>query len=156
MSQPNIEKSKYFLPMAFPEGCPTHPSYGQGHGTVAAACVTVLKALFQNDVTFAELGITPMQPARDGSKLEEYTGSDAETLTIGGELNKLASNVAMARDFAGVHWRSDCIESMKLGERVALYFLSDYVQTYNEDAIFELTRFDGTQVSISKSNPFSE
>ncbi len=40
----------YLLPQAFPEGCPTHPSYGQGHGTVAGACVTILKAWF--DETF--------------------------------------------------------------------------------------------------------
>src|SRR5262249_16195529 len=36
----------YLLPMAFPEGCPTHPAYGAGHATVAGACVTLLKALF--------------------------------------------------------------------------------------------------------------
>jgi hypothetical protein len=33
----------YLLPQAFPEGCPTHPSYGAGHATVAGACVTVLR-----------------------------------------------------------------------------------------------------------------
>src|SRR5215813_8450516 len=32
----------YLLPMAFPEGSPTHPSYGAGHATVAGACVTIL------------------------------------------------------------------------------------------------------------------
>src|SRR5262249_4843344 len=32
----------YLLPMAFPEGSPTHPAYGAGHATVAGACVTVL------------------------------------------------------------------------------------------------------------------
>ncbi len=32
------------LPMAFPEGSPTHPAYGAGHATVAGACVTILKA----------------------------------------------------------------------------------------------------------------
>jgi hypothetical protein len=36
----------HLLPMAFPEGSPTHPAYGPGHGTVAGACVTVLKAFF--------------------------------------------------------------------------------------------------------------
>lgn len=36
----------YFLPMAFPEGSPTHPSYGSGHATVAGACTTILKAFF--------------------------------------------------------------------------------------------------------------
>lgn len=33
----------YLLPLAFPEGCPTHPAYGAGHATVAGACVTILK-----------------------------------------------------------------------------------------------------------------
>jgi len=36
----------YLLPMAFPEGSPTHPAYGAGHATVAGACVTILKAFF--------------------------------------------------------------------------------------------------------------
>ncbi len=34
--------------MAFPEGSPTHPSYGAGHATVAGACVTILKAWFDH------------------------------------------------------------------------------------------------------------
>lgn len=148
LAREEMEKAKFFLPMAFPEGCPTHPAYGAGHATVAGACVTVLKALFQEDTTFGELGIAPMQPNADGTALERYAGPDAETLTIGGELNKLAANVAIARNFAGVHWRSDYTESVKLGEEVALYFLNDYVQTYNELVSFEVTRFDGGRVTI--------
>jgi hypothetical protein len=41
---PDKDKGTYFLPQAFPEGSPLHPSYGAGHATVAGACVTVLKA----------------------------------------------------------------------------------------------------------------
>jgi hypothetical protein len=33
----------YLLPLAFPEGSPTHPAYGAGHATVAGACTTILK-----------------------------------------------------------------------------------------------------------------
>lgn len=150
LERPEIQQCGYFLPMAFPEGCPTHPSYGAGHGTVAGACVTVLKALFAENTTFGELGIQPMQPKRDGSGIEPYPGSDAGNLTISGELNKLAANIAIARDFAGVHWRSDYTESVKLGELVATYFLHDYIQTYNEDVFFTLTRFDGKKVKIIK------
>ena len=40
----------YLLPQAFPEGSPLHPSYGAGHATVAGACVTMLKALFDGVV----------------------------------------------------------------------------------------------------------
>ncbi len=49
LAHPTIAMAQHFLPMAFPEGCPTHPAYGAGHATVAGACVTVLKALFQED-----------------------------------------------------------------------------------------------------------
>jgi hypothetical protein len=34
----------YFMPHGFPEGCPQHPSYGQGHPTMAGACATIVKA----------------------------------------------------------------------------------------------------------------
>ncbi len=153
LNRPEIQASFYFLPMAFPEGSPTHPAYGAGHATVAGACVTVLKALFQEDKNFIDLGITPMQPNSDGTDLVPYTGGDAAQMTIRGELNKLAANIALARNFAGVHWRSDFTESVKLGEQVALWFLTDYVQTYNERVSFNFTRFDGTTVTIQ--NEFS-
>lgn len=152
MERAELQQSGYFLPMAFPEGCPTHPSYGAGHGTVAGACVTVLKALFAEETTFGQLGIQPLQPNRDGSGTEGYQGADAANLTIGGELNKLAANIALARNFAGVHWRSDYAESVKLGEQVALYFLHDYIQTYNENVSFTITRFDGTKIKIRKGS----
>ena len=149
LSRPELIASSSFLPMAFPEGSPTHPSYGAGHATVAGACVTILKALFQEDIRLvADLGITPMQPNSDGTALMPYVGPDAEQMTIGSELNKLAANISLARNFAGVHWRSDHTESLKLGEQVALWFLSDYVQTYQEYVSFRVTRFDGTPVTI--------
>ena len=46
---PPTEGKYYFLPMAFPEGSPTHPSYPAGHATVAGACITVLKAWFNEE-----------------------------------------------------------------------------------------------------------
>jgi hypothetical protein len=150
----------YFLPMAFPEGCPTHPAYGAGHATVAGACVTVLKAFYREETTFAELGASIFIPTGDGKALQElkkggqpvgpYKYEDlAPKMTIGGELNKLASNISLGRDFAGVHWRSDHAESLKLGEQVALQLLRDVVQTYNEHVAFNVTLFDGTKVQIN-------
>jgi hypothetical protein len=142
----------YLLPMAFPEGCPVHPAYGAGHATVAGACVTVLKAIFnQNATILGDLGITPMMPNADGSALVACTGADASQMTVGSELNKLASNVGVARNFAGVHWRSDYTESLRLGEQVALYFLQDYCRMYNENFSCTITRFDGTTVTIQNS-----
>jgi hypothetical protein len=68
---------------------------------------------------------------------------------VGGELNKLASNIALGRDIAGVHWRSDGSEGLKLGEAVAIGLLTDLRATYSEDfGGFSLTKFDGTTLTI--------
>jgi hypothetical protein len=40
------------LPSAFPEGCPTHPSYPAAHATNAGACATVLKAFFKETTPY--------------------------------------------------------------------------------------------------------
>jgi hypothetical protein len=137
------------LPMAFSEGCPTHPAYGAGHATVAGACVTILKAWFNESTKIVDIGLTPMEPTDDGLSLATYLASDAGDLTVGGELNKVASNVAIGRDIAGVHWRSDATESLKLGEQIAIGILRDQRACYNETfSGFSLTKFDGTQITI--------
>jgi len=141
-------KSQYgshLLPMAFPEGSPLHPSYGAGHATVAGASVTILKALFDENFVIPN----PVVASADGQSLIPYTGPDAGALTVGGELNKLASNVAVGRNFAGVHWRSDYAESVRLGEAVALSVLRDQRSTYREVFNgFTLTKFDGTTITV--------
>ena len=137
------------LPMAFPEGSPTHPAYGAGHATVAGACVTILKAWFNETTRLVDIGLTPVEPTDDGLNLVPYAGSDAGDLTVGGELNKIASNVANGRNMAGVHWRSDANESLKLGEQIAIGILRDQRACYNEVFNgFSLTKFDGTTVTV--------
>eukprot|EP00964_Phaeocystis_antarctica_P021127 scaffold11695_cov70-Phaeocystis_antarctica.AAC.4 len=49
---------------------------------------------------------TPLE-AVGKKRLPKYKGADKGDLTIVGELNKLASNAALGRNFAGVHFRSD-------------------------------------------------
>lgn len=132
----------YLLPMAYPEGCPTHPAYPAGHATIAGACATVLKAFFDESFSVPN----PVITSDDGRSLEPYTG---ETLTIGGELDKLAANVALGRDAAGVHWRSDASEGIRLGEAVAIQILTDTKGCFNEEFNgFSLTKFDGTTIEI--------
>ena len=133
----------YLLPMAYPEGCPPlHPAYPAGHAAIAGACATVLKAFFQSSFVIPH----PVEASADGLSLLPYRGPD---LTVGGELNKLASNIALGRDTAGVHWRSDGIEGIKLGEAVAIGILRDLRATYHEDFRgFSLTKFDGTTSTI--------
>ena len=68
-----------------------------------------------------------------------------EVLTVGGELNKLASSIALARDAADIHWRTGGWEGLKLGEQVAMHILRDLAGCYAEVfGGFALTRFDGT------------
>ena len=70
-------------------------------------------------------------------------------MTVGGELNKLAANVAIGRNFAGVHWRSDYQESLTLGEAVAISVLKDSKPCYNEAfSGFTFTRFDATRITV--------
>jgi hypothetical protein len=132
----------YLLPMAYPEGSPLHPAYGAGHATVAGACVTVLKAFFDESAAIPD----SVEATADGLTLQPYSGAE---LRVGDELNKLASNIAMGRNFAGVHWRSDATESLVLGEEVAIRYLAEERFCFNEafDG-FSLTRFDGTRVTV--------
>jgi hypothetical protein len=138
-------RSRYgtgLLPMAFPEGSPTHPAYGAGHATVAGACVTLLKAFFDESFVIP----SPVEAAPDGLSLVPYSGP---ALTVGGELNKLAANVALGRNVAGVHWRSDGEASLRLGEEIAIRYLAEQRACFNEDfGGFSLTRFDGTTVTV--------
>jgi len=135
----------YLLPQAYPEGSPLHPAYGAGHATVAGACVTILKAWFDESFVLSD----PVVPNADGTGLVSYTGPDAGSLTVGGELNKVAANIAFGRNFAGIHWRTDYSESLKLGEAVAIGILRDQKHTYQKDfAGFSLTTFDGTTITI--------
>lgn len=70
------------------------------------------------------------EATKDGNKLKLYKGSDVDDVTIYSELNKLASNVAFGRNMAGVHYRSDGTQGIKLGERVALCYLEDLMSTW--------------------------
>jgi hypothetical protein len=139
----------YFLPHAFPEGCPQHPSYGSGHATVAGACSTIVKAWFDDLAPISAVpGMQLLQPSEDGLSLVPYSGSDAAQMTIGGEMNKVAANIAIGRSHAAVHWRYDYSDSVILGEAVAMSMLRDMAHCWNESfAGFSFTKFDGTRVT---------
>ena len=132
----------YLLPMPYPEGLPLHPSFPAAHTTIAGACVTVLKAWFNEKAVL----LNPVVATADGSSLTPYTGPE---LTVGVELNELAGNLGMGRAFGGVHWRSDNVAAPQPGEAVAIGILADEAQTYPEQFTdFSLTKFDGTTVTV--------
>jgi hypothetical protein len=133
----------YLLPQAYPEGAPAFPSYPAAHATTAAAGITILKAFFNESFVIPN----PVEASADGLSLVPYSGPD---LTVGGELNKLASNIGVGgRDGAGVHFRSDGLAGLALGEAVAISILDDLRATYPEPFKgFSLTKFDGTTITI--------
>jgi membrane-associated phospholipid phosphatase len=134
----------YLLPQAFPEGCPAHPSYPAGHAIISGACATVLKALFNESFIFPD----PVEVSPDGTELVPYSG---DPLTIGGELNKLAANVSLSRDTAGLHYRSDSMGGLRLGEAVAISVIRDLASTLPEQfSDFTLATFDGVPIRISR------
>jgi len=129
------------LPQAFPEGSPTHPAYPAGHSVLAGACATMLKAFFNEDFVIPN----PVEAAVDGLSLDAWLGND---LTLGHEINKLASNISVGRCMAGVHYRTNSF-GIQIGEEQAIGILRDYSKTYNERFNgFSLTKFDGQRIRI--------
>lgn len=137
------ETGSYLLPQAFPEGCPMHPSYPSGHAALAGACSVVLKTCF--DGTMLLPGC--VEPSEDGLSLQPCTNFST---TVGAEIDKLAFNIAMGRDWAGIHYRSDSTSGLLLGEEVGISIVQDLARTYTENFKgFTFTRFDGSQVHIT-------
>ena len=138
----------WLLPHAFPEGCPQHPTYAAGHATVAGACATLVKAFFDDTASLASM-TDIVQASSDGLSLVSYTGTDRNSLTIGGEMDKIAANIAIGRNHAGVHWRSDYADSLLLGEGVAISILRDQKATYSESFNgYTFTKFDGSRITV--------
>ncbi len=166
------------LPMAFQEGSPMHPSYGAGHATVAGACVTILKAFFDTGAVFVEgdvkekgkvvkkelfrrfqtgnedEGIGKDKPIHyvvvdGGDSLERI--DDGPVLTLEGELNKLAANISIGRNMAGVHYFSDYYDSLRMGEEIAIGVLEEQALCYPTDPfVLTLPTFDGGERRIGR------
>jgi membrane-associated phospholipid phosphatase len=135
------ETGSYLLPQAYPDGCPLHPAYPSGHSVGSGSTATMLKAVFDESFVIPN----PVEASADGLSLVPYSGPP---LTVGGELNKLAFNIGMARVFAGIHWRSDVIWGNRVGEAVSLGLLADEAGCYNEPFRgYSLRKFDGSLVT---------
>ncbi len=134
-----------FLTQVYPEGSPAHPSYPAGHATISGACATILKAFFNENYIFDDPQV--VNPG-DTTSLMSYVG---DKLTVGNELNKLAANISLGRDHAGVHYRSDGIQGILLGEKVAIDILNNasFLQNENFDG-FTLTKFNGEKITVGK------
>lgn len=156
VTQDKFDKHNLLLPMAFPEGSPMHPAYGAGHATVAGGCVTMLKAFFEmfddgnsgQERVLKLGGANAYVPNSDGTALVRDNATNSP-LTVQGELDKLAANISVGRNMAGVHYYSDYYDSARLGERIAVGILLEQSPTYGDYVETTFTSFDGDHITIS-------
>jgi membrane-associated phospholipid phosphatase len=87
----------------FPTGTPPHPEYPSGHSTVSGAAAFTLAAVFGDGTAF-----TVTSDVRPGTR-SFASFSDA------------VAEIADARVFGGIHFRTSCIRGNLLGRAVASY-----------------------------------
>ena len=94
----------------FPAGTPAHPEYPSGHSTVSGAAAFVLAAAFGD-----ETAVTLTSEVRPGTRT---FASFSSVLT----------EIADARVFGGIHFRTSCLRGNLLGQAVAHYILTHAMQ----------------------------
>jgi len=142
-------QGNHYLSQAYPEGSPLHPSYPAGHAVFSGFSVTIIKAFMDESWVFPN----PVQPTTDGTALDPVVA----TLTLGGEMNKMASNVSLGRDWAGIHYRSDGHEGILLGEKHAIVVLQDWVNRYAEpDSSFCFHGYLGNEIVIEPTSKYGQ
>lgn len=91
----------------FPSGTPAHPEYPSGHSTVSGAAASVLAAVFGDDTPFPVTS-----DVRPGTRaFPSFSAATAE--------------IADARVFGGIHFRTSCLRGNTLGQTVA-----DFISTH--------------------------
>jgi len=70
---------------------------------------------------------------------------EPSALTVEGELDKLAANISIGRNWAGVHYFSDYWESLLLGEEITIELLREHMLTMPETPSLRVPRLDGTR-----------
>jgi hypothetical protein len=88
----------------FPGGTPAHPEYPSGHSTVSGSAAFILAAAFGENTAFSiDSETTP-------GKIRSFASfTDATT------------EIANARVFGGIHYRTSCVRGNMLGRTVADY-----------------------------------
>ncbi|WP_068115555.1 vanadium-dependent haloperoxidase [Tropicimonas marinistellae] len=85
-------------------------------------------------------------PGADGTRLRR---SGHAPVTTQGELDKLAANISIGRNFGGVHYYTDYYESLRMGERIAVSILQEQMLTYREPVFMRFTSFDGDRIMLA-------
>ncbi len=66
-------------------------------------------------------------------------------------MNKLAANIAIGRDMAGVHYFTDYYNSLRMGEKIGIGILEEQALTYLTDLfVLSVPTLDGRVVRIGR------
>jgi hypothetical protein len=103
----------------FPGGTPAHPEYPSGHSTVSGAAAFILSAGFGENTAFSVTS-----DVRPGTRTySSFTDAVAE--------------VANARVFGGIHFRTSCVRANTLGRAVADYVSRHAMRARGDDRVDE-------------------
>jgi hypothetical protein len=91
----------------FPPGTPPHPEYPSGHWTVSGSAAYIVAAAFGDNTP-----ITFTSEIRPGTTRSFSSFSAA------------VAEIADARVFGGIHFRTSCVPGNALGQSVAAYVSS--------------------------------
>ena len=103
----------------FPGGTPAHPEYPSGHSSVSGSAAFILAAAFGENTAFSVDSETNPNPG----KLRSFASfSDA------------VAEIANARVFGGIHFRTSCVRANTLGRAVADYVSKHAMRARGDDS----------------------
>jgi hypothetical protein len=100
----------------FPGGTPAHPEYPSGHSTVSGSAAFILAAAFGENTAFSVTS-----EATPGKTRSFASFSDA------------VAEIANARVFGGIHFRTSCVRANTLGRAVADYVSRHAMRATGDD-----------------------
>ena len=99
----------------FPTGTPAHPEYPSGHSTVSGSAAFVLAAAFGENTTFSVTS-----DVRPGTRSFS-------------SFSDVVAEIADARVFGGIHFRTSCVRANTLGRAVADYVSRHAMRARGDD-----------------------
>jgi hypothetical protein len=99
----------------FPSGTPPHPEYPSGHSTLSGSAAFILAAAFGENTAFSVTS-----DVRPGTRtFSSFSDAVAE--------------IANARVFGGIHFRTSCVRANTLGRAVANYVSRHAMRARGDD-----------------------
>jgi hypothetical protein len=101
----------------FPGGTPAHPEYPSGHSTVSGSAAFILAAAFGENTAFNVTSETTPGKTRSFASFPDAV-----------------AEIANARVFGGIHFRTSCVRANTLGRAVADYVSKHAMRASGDDS----------------------